>query len=114
MRLNDWLKISDFSVKAFAEEVKVERAMVYRYFTGAIPRAQTIRRIEQLTNGAVTAQDFYNNAMQGTAMQGTAMQSTAMQASAMQASVTQDNVMQNTVLHGSGALQGTGESLRPD
>lgn len=63
MRLRDWLKESRFSVKSFAETVRVERAMVYRYFTGAIPRASTIRRIEVITDGAVTAQDFYENAM---------------------------------------------------
>jgi predicted transcriptional regulator len=64
MRLRDWLTESDFSVKSFAKEVKVERAMVYRYFTGAIPRTRTMRRIELVTNGAVTAQDFYDTAVQ--------------------------------------------------
>jgi len=64
MQLRDWLKSSSFSIKSFAEEVKVERAMIYRYFTGAIPRAHTIRRIEVLTNGAVRAQDFYDNAVE--------------------------------------------------
>ena len=64
MRLHDWLKQSKFSVKGFAQEVQVERAMVYRYFTGAVPRVSRIRRIEAITNGAVTAQDFYDNAMQ--------------------------------------------------
>ena len=65
MRLREWLNASTFSVKSFAETLGVERAMVYRYFTGAIPRARTIRRIELLTNGAVTAQDFYETAVQG-------------------------------------------------
>jgi hypothetical protein len=37
--------------------------MLYRYFTGSIPRAERMHRIEKLTNGAVTAQDFYENAM---------------------------------------------------
>jgi hypothetical protein len=44
--------------------------MIYRYFMGTIPRAQTIRRIEMITDGAVTAQDFYTSAvlrMNGTA-----------------------------------------------
>jgi hypothetical protein len=67
MKLRDWLKASNVSIKSFAEEVKVERAMVYRYFTGAMPRARTIRRIELLTDGAVTAQDFYDNAMENRA-----------------------------------------------
>jgi hypothetical protein len=38
--------------------------MIYRYFRGAMPRARTIRRIELLTDGAVTAQDFYNDPME--------------------------------------------------
>jgi hypothetical protein len=63
MRLQDWLDASGSSIKSFAATVKVERAMIYRYFAGAIPRAQTIWRIEMLTNGAVTAQDFYDNAL---------------------------------------------------
>lgn len=37
MRLRDWLNESKFSVKSFAKEVRVERAMVYRYFTGLYP-----------------------------------------------------------------------------
>ena len=64
MRLRDWLKTSNISIKSFAREVKVERAMVYRYFTGAMPRARTMRRIDLLTNGSVTAQDFYHTAME--------------------------------------------------
>ena len=64
MRLREWLTESDQSVKSFAKELNVERAMVYRYFTGAIPRTRTMRRIELLTKGAVTAQDFYENALQ--------------------------------------------------
>jgi hypothetical protein len=64
MQLRDWLTATDHSIKAFARKVKVERAMIYRYFSGTIPRAQTIRRIEVITDGAVTAQDFYASAVQ--------------------------------------------------
>jgi len=63
MYLRDWLTATDTSIKAFARQVKVERAMIYRYFMGTIPRAQTIRRIEVITDGAVTAQDFYSSAV---------------------------------------------------
>jgi hypothetical protein len=38
--------------------------MIYRYFTGTLPRAKTIQRIEILTDGAVTAQDFYACALE--------------------------------------------------
>ena len=64
MLLKDWLTSTDTSIKAFARKVKVERAMIYRYFAGTIPRARTIRRIELITEGAVTAQDFYVSAVQ--------------------------------------------------
>ena len=64
MQLSDWLKQSKFSVSRFARQVQVERVMVYRYIAGAVPRVSTIRRIEAITNGAVTARDFYDNAMQ--------------------------------------------------
>jgi hypothetical protein len=63
MYLREWLTATDTSIKAFARQVKVERAMIYRYFMGTIPRAQTIRRIEMITDGAVTAQDFYTSAV---------------------------------------------------
>lgn len=65
MRLQNWLEQSKRSVSGFAREVQVERAMVYRYFTGAVPRVGIIRRVEKITNGAVTFQDFYDNATQG-------------------------------------------------
>jgi hypothetical protein len=64
MRLREWIKTSGVSIQSFAQEIDVERAMVYRYFSGSIPRARTLRRIEILTQGAVTAQDFYMTAIQ--------------------------------------------------
>lgn len=63
MQLKDWLATSNTSIKAFARAVNVERAMIYRYFLGTIPRARIIHRIEGLTGGAVTAQDFYATAV---------------------------------------------------
>jgi predicted transcriptional regulator len=63
MQLADWLRAKNISIKAFSESLQVERAMIYRYFSGAVPRARTIRRIEELTAGAVTAQDFHINAV---------------------------------------------------
>ncbi|MBV9655853.1 MAG: hypothetical protein JOZ42_14960 [Acetobacteraceae bacterium] len=63
MQLREWLTRSGCSVKGFARTIGVERAMVYRYFGGAVPRAKIIRRIDIVSEGAVTAQDFYENAM---------------------------------------------------
>jgi hypothetical protein len=79
MHLKSWLADTDTSIKGFARKVKVERAMIYRYFSGTLPRARTIRRIEILTEGAVTAQDFYASAverMNGAAASGTMQQPT--------------------------------------
>ena len=63
MHLRAWLTETNTSIKALARAVPVERAMIYRYFQGTIPRARTIRRIEIITGGAVTAQDFYTSAL---------------------------------------------------
>ena len=63
MHLRAWLTETNTSIKALARAVPVERAMIYRYFQGTIPRARTIRRIEIITGGAVTAQDFYASAL---------------------------------------------------
>jgi AcrR family transcriptional regulator len=79
MQLKSWLAGTDTSIQAFARKVGVERAMIYRYFAGVIPRARTMRRIEILTEGAVTAQDLYACAlerMDGAAASGTAPQPT--------------------------------------
>jgi predicted transcriptional regulator len=64
MKLREWLKTSETSIRSFARKANVERAMVYRYMSGAMPRPRTMQRIELLTDGAVTAQDFYDNAME--------------------------------------------------
>jgi hypothetical protein len=79
MQLKSWLAGTDTSIKAFARKVEVERAMIYRYFSGTVPRARMIRRIEIVTEGAVTAQDFYACAlerMNGAAASGTVQQPT--------------------------------------
>jgi hypothetical protein len=62
MQLRDWITSTGISVQSFAAKLNVQRAMIYRYFTGTIPRATTMRRIEMLTRGAVKAADFYANA----------------------------------------------------
>jgi hypothetical protein len=64
MQLKSWLAGTDMSIQVFARKVKIQRAMIYRYFSGTLPRAKTIRRIEILTEGAVTAQDFYASALE--------------------------------------------------
>ena len=45
MQLRDWLKSTDTSIATFAAQLKIERAMVYRYFAGAVPRVLTMRQL---------------------------------------------------------------------
>jgi hypothetical protein len=63
MQLFDWVRSQNVSISQLSRNIGVERAMIYRYFAGAIPRTSTIRRIEKITRGKVTAQDFYLNAL---------------------------------------------------
>ena len=63
MQLFDWIKAERVSISQFSRNIGVERVMVYRYFGGSVPRAKIIRRIEKITRGRVTAQDFYENAL---------------------------------------------------
>jgi predicted transcriptional regulator len=63
MQLFDWIKAQNVSISQFSRNIGVERVMVYRYFAGSVPRFEIIRRIEKITRGKVTAQDFYVNAL---------------------------------------------------
>ena len=63
MQLYDWIKLNNVPISHVSETICVGRAMVYRYFAGVIPRKKIIQRVEIMTRGAVTAQDFYINAV---------------------------------------------------
>jgi len=64
MRLAQWLKDQDVSVPAFQERIGVRsRNTVYRYLRGEqVPEPKVMRRIIAATAGAVTANDFYDEA----------------------------------------------------
>jgi|GEM_PF-1054421 len=60
MTLKDWLKQSGKTVKWLAAELNEQPATVYRWQAHAqIPRREPMQAICRLTNGQVTANDFY-------------------------------------------------------
>lgn len=60
MRLSEYLKTHKLTTYDFAELVQVSQAAVQRYATGQrIPDEEIMPRIYAVTNGTVTANDFY-------------------------------------------------------
>lgn len=60
MRLSQYLENKGLNYKQFSEMLGVTETSVYRYAAGLrIPRPEQINSITQLTDGAVTANDFY-------------------------------------------------------
>jgi transcriptional regulator with XRE-family HTH domain len=61
MTLHEYLKSKKLTQYAFADLIKVSQAAVYRYVNGLrIPEEEVMPRIYVVTNGAVSANDFYN------------------------------------------------------
>lgn len=62
MKLTDWLELKDKSPYWLAPKLGVEPATVYRWIDGTrFPRREAIEKIVALTNGAVTANDFFSS-----------------------------------------------------
>jgi hypothetical protein len=60
MKLADHLKRVGKSPEAFAPEINTTGQSVRRWLAGqSVPRPETMRRIFDVTGGAVTADDFY-------------------------------------------------------
>lgn len=60
MKLGDWLKWKEMTREAFAELVGVTHASVSGYALGNhIPGREPMRKIIEVTEGAVTPADFY-------------------------------------------------------
>ncbi len=60
MKLKDWLKVKGITGKEFAKKLSVDEQTVSRYCVGKrIPDPDIMRRIAELTAGAVMANDFY-------------------------------------------------------
>lgn len=60
MQLSQYMKRHGKSSQQIAEAIGVDNSSVSRYLAGKrLPTPQVMRKIKQVTNGAVTADDFY-------------------------------------------------------
>lgn len=60
MKLDEYLAKTGISQPAFAADIGCTQAAVSRYVSRRrIPRPRLMARIEKVTNGAVTANDFF-------------------------------------------------------
>tara|TARA_R110002110_G_scaffold83081_1_gene215770 strand:- start:1307 stop:1504 length:198 start_codon:yes stop_codon:yes gene_type:complete len=65
MKLKDYLKAKKISQARFARRLNMSRSAVSRLLDGSkFPSPETIRRVSLATNGEVTPNDFYDQAMQ--------------------------------------------------
>ena len=62
MTLSDYLRKNDLSVAVFARRIGVnDRVSVRRYLDGSrIPAARVMRKIQEATDGQVSANDFFD------------------------------------------------------
>lgn len=59
MKLADYLAKNDLTPEAFGKKAKVTRPTVTRWRDGKrMPRVDHLKKIREITNGAVTADDF--------------------------------------------------------
>lgn len=63
MQLSQYLEENGLSYKQLSEQLGVTETSIYRYAKGLRkPRAEHIKRIFDVTEGKVTADDFYETA----------------------------------------------------
>lgn len=61
-----WLKGSGLSVQDLAEAIGVSRAVIYKWINGdCLPSAQTLAKLEALSQGKITARSFTRQDGQG-------------------------------------------------
>lgn len=66
MILSDWLKETGRTIDGFAEEIGVERQSVHRWINGTrFPKREFIGRIDKLSDGRVSAADWFAAAPDG-------------------------------------------------
>lgn len=59
MTLSEWLRSQNMSHEEFAERIGRDRSAVTRYVNGTrMPRREVLEQIADVTDGAVTANDF--------------------------------------------------------
>lgn len=60
MKLRSWRKSEGLTLATLAERIETDEASLSRYERGErMPNQETMRKIAQVTGGAVTANDFY-------------------------------------------------------
>lgn len=65
MTLREYLDFEDMSITAFAERIGITRPAVSLWLAGrSMPRLHRIRQIENVTEGAVRAEDWIEGAQQ--------------------------------------------------
>lgn len=62
MKLGAWIKDRNMTLEAFGQLVGADKSSVSRWVDGTVPRHSTLRRIKEVTEGAVTADDFMTDA----------------------------------------------------
>jgi transcriptional regulator with XRE-family HTH domain len=61
MKLDRWLKRKKMTPEAFAALIEVHETTVYRFLQGLVfPKSGNLRKIAEVTDGAVQANDFLN------------------------------------------------------
>jgi transcriptional regulator with XRE-family HTH domain len=60
MRLQEYLAINHISRADFARKVDVSVESVRRYLTGRVPETSVMSKIIEVTEGKVTANDFFD------------------------------------------------------
>ncbi len=61
-----WLKHSGMSAQDLAEAISVSRAVIYKWINGeCLPSAQTLAKLEALSQGKITARSFTRQDGQG-------------------------------------------------
>jgi predicted transcriptional regulator len=61
MRLSEYLVLHRLSETAFAKHIGLSQAAVNRYCKGRVPSPSALKAIIHATDGAVTANDFFNS-----------------------------------------------------
>lgn len=61
MKISQYIAKNKINITEFAKAIGVKRNSVYRYQRGRRPSDEVITKIIQITEGAVTLQDFFPN-----------------------------------------------------
>ncbi len=60
MKLRDWRRLRGFTQKQAAEHIGTSQPSIAKCETGCVPSAELMKKIIRGTEGAVTANDFFD------------------------------------------------------